>query len=253
MLMQLLGLPEHPLVMFLTLTTGGLLAYGALASLSYLYFFKWRGSKYHPGYRSDGPENRRAVKWSAASVAGNALLMTPIHLLIALGYGKVYWDVDDHGWGWLGISFVLYMVVTETMIYWTHRALHVGPLYRYIHHPHHSFKVTTPWVGVAFNPLDSFAQALPHHLCVFLFPVHGGMYLFMVAFVTLWAVMIHDRVSFVRWGGINYTGHHTLHHWYAHYNYGQFFTFWDRIMGTYLSPESKRVAEEIPEGVVVRG
>ena len=251
-MMHLLGLPEDPLVIFATLALGGLAFYFALSAASYLYFFYIRRDRYHPGFKPNKPENRRAMWWSFASVAGNALLMTPIHLLVAFGHSKVYWDVDDHGWGWLIISFLLYLAITETLIYWTHRALHVGPLYTYIHNPHHSFKVTTPWVGVAFNPLDSFAQALPHHLCVFLFPVHGGLYLGMVAFVTLWAVMIHDRVSFVRWGGINYTGHHTLHHWYSDYNFGQFFTFWDRIGGTYLSPESERVAREIPAGVVQR-
>jgi len=31
--------------------------------------------------------------------------------------------------------------------------------------------------------------------------------------------------------------HHTHHHSKFNYNYGQFFTFWDRVGNTYLSPE----------------
>jgi sterol desaturase/sphingolipid hydroxylase (fatty acid hydroxylase superfamily) len=36
-----------------------------------------------------------------------------------------------------------------------------------------------------------------------------------------------------RWfGWINATTHHDLHHQSFHYNYGLYFTWWDRLMGT---------------------
>ena len=36
-----------------------------------------------------------------------------------------------------------------------------------------------------------------------------------------------------RWfGWINATTHHDLHHSSFHYNYGLYFTWWDRLMGT---------------------
>jgi lathosterol oxidase len=72
----------------------------------------------------------------------------------------------------------------------------------------------------------------------------------MVGLVLAWSVVIHDRVSWVRWKFINYTGHHTLHHWYYQYNLGQFTTIWDRIGGTYKDPELRYA--DIPAGVVVR-
>jgi lathosterol oxidase len=45
-------------------------------------------------------------------------------------------------------------------------------------------------------------------------------------------------VPLVRWRGINNTSHHTVHHWFQKYNLGQFFTLWDRIGGTYRSPDA---------------
>src|SRR5581483_6613697 len=87
-------------------------------------------------------------------------------------------------------------------------------------------------------PLDSFAQALPHHLCAYLFPLHVWVYHGFVAIVTLWAVAIHDRVTWAPYGFINNTGCHTAHHWFNKYNYGQFFTFWDRLCGTYKDPRA---------------
>lgn len=235
--MEALGLPSHPAVFFLTVTVLGFLYFLALAGASYGLFFVWKKKRFHPSHQHDPVETRRALKWSFFSVTGNAALMVPVHMAVAAGYSQVYVRISDHGWLWLAGQVVLILVVTETLGYWIHRTLHVGWLYRKVHEPHHSFVVPTPWIGVAFNPLDSFAQALPHHLCLFLFPVHIGVYLTFVAFLTLWAVMIHDRLSFVPWRGINYTGHHTLHHWYYSCNYGQFFTFWDRVGGTYRDPE----------------
>lgn len=252
MLSELLGLPTHPLTTFFGLVVGGMSLYAILSTLSYFYFFVWRKDRYHPTYEPDRSQIKSALGWSAISLLGNAFLTTPFHLAIAYGYSQVYYDVSEHGWLWLVASIFIYLAVTETMIYWVHRALHWGPLYDYIHKPHHSFKTPTSFVGVAFNPLDSFAQGLAHHLCAFLFPVHVGVYLVFVTFVTIWAVMIHDRVSFVRWKGINYTGHHTVHHWYEDYNFGQFFTFWDRIGGSYKDPESDEVLAEVPAGILRR-
>ena len=84
--------------------------------------------------------------------------------------------------------------------------------------------------------MDSFVQSFPYHLYAFLLPINFWLYLGMVLFVTLWSVMIHDRVSLVPGGIVNHTGCHTAHHWYYAYNYGQYFTFWDRLCGTYRDP-----------------
>jgi sterol desaturase/sphingolipid hydroxylase (fatty acid hydroxylase superfamily) len=55
-------------------------------------------------------------------------------------------------------------------------------------------------------------------------------------FLQVWSTFIHERVTWVRWGFINYTAHHTLHHKANKYNYGQFFTVCDRLWGTYKAP-----------------
>ncbi len=246
-LVDALGIPDHPIAVFLSLTISGYLYFLLLASISYFIFFVWKRDYFHPGYEPDREEIKKSLKWSFYSVSGNVVLMMPIHFAIASGYSKLYTDVSEYGWGWMIGQVVLLLIITETLIYWTHRALHGDFLYKHIHKSHHQFVVTTPWAGVAFNPLDSFAQALPHHLCVFLFPMHFGVYVASVSFVTLWAVMIHDRLSFMPWRGINYTGHHTLHHWLYDCNYGQFFTFWDRIGGTYRDPENQ---PDVPEEVL---
>ena len=74
------------------------------------------------------------------------------------------------------------------------------------------------------------------------------VYLVSLSFGYIWAVAIHDRVSFVRWGLVNNTGRHTLHHWYYDYNFGQYTTIWDRLCGTHKSPFEG--CEDVPAGVL---
>ncbi|MCA9519730.1 MAG: sterol desaturase family protein [Myxococcales bacterium] len=222
---------------FLFLVISSAILYYALSGLSYWYFFVLKKEKYHPKYKRNKDEIKMSMKWAMYSLLGNAVLTAPIHYLIDHGYTRVYFNISDFGWGWFFLSALVVLIVTETMIYWIHRWLHHPALYKHIHLKHHQFRKPTPWASVAFHPLDSFAQAFPHHLCAFLFPVHIVVYLSFLSFVTVWAVLIHDRVSFIPWKIVNYTGHHTAHHWYNKYNYGQFFTIWDRIGGTYRDPD----------------
>lgn len=217
----------------------GILLYTLLSGASYLYFFVLRRERYHPEFRPDREKITRSLKWAAYSLIGNSVLMLPLQLLVIGGHSRLYYQVRDHGLLYLGLSIVLLLVVTETVIYWIHRWLHDVPwLFRHLHVHHHKFHVPTPWASVAFHPLDSFAQALPYHLCVFFFPVHELVYLVSVGLVTSWAVSIHDHVAFVSPRFVNNSGCHSAHHWFNRFNYGQYFTFWDRLCGTYKHPNA---------------
>jgi lathosterol oxidase len=208
------------------------------ASISYAITFRAYKSRFHPQHVPVPEHRRREILWSVASIVGNAALTAPIQLAVTRGSSKVYFDVGAHGMAWLIASVVLYLAVTETLIYWIHRALHAPFLYARLHKHHHAFREPTPYSAFAFHPLDSFAQAAPHHLCAFLFPVHVAVYAGFLVFVSVWSVLIHDRVRIVRAWSVNGTGHHTAHHRYNKANYGQFFTFWDRLAGTHRAPDT---------------
>lgn len=60
-------------------------------------------------------------------------------------------------------------------------------------------------------------------------------------FVNIWTISIHDadyRVMFKLRPFINGSAHHIDHHYYFNYNYGQFFTLWDRIGGSFRNPSA---------------
>jgi lathosterol oxidase len=39
---------------------------------------------------------------------------------------------------------------------------------------------------------------------------------------------------------VNGAAHHVLHHLYFNYNYGQYFTIWDKIGGSYRKPSAEQ-------------
>ncbi len=231
--------PETILGCFAVLFVGGLLLYIASAGGSYLYCWVLRGDRYFPPEqrrRGEWGELKKEWRWSLYNLLGNAVLTAPIYILIVHGRSKIYFQIADHGLPYLFFSIGLLLAITELLVYWAHRLLHRSVLYRRFHVHHHQFRVPSPWTSMAFHPLDSFAQAAPHHLCAFLFPMHVSVYFSAILLLQVWSTFIHGRVSWARAPLLNYTAHHTVHHKFNQYNYGQFFTLCDRVFGTYKSP-----------------
>ena len=115
------------------------------------------------------------------------------------------------------------------------------PWYRYkrLHKPHHLWKNPTPWASHAFHPLDGWLQGTAYHIFVVFFPMHKVVHLLALVFVNVWTNSIHDGCSFFPWSFINGAAHHTIHHTDFHYNYGQYFVFWDWVFGSYRDPREE--------------
>lgn len=114
-------------------------------------------------------------------------------------------------------------------------------LLQLFHKPHHLWKIPTPFASHAFHPVDGFLQGLPYHIYPFLFPLHKVLYLALYIFVNIWTISIHDgdyRVPDALTSVINGSAHHTDHHLFFDYNYGQYFTLWDRLGGSYRHPSA---------------
>jgi Delta7-sterol 5-desaturase len=218
----------------------GFAFYAIFVNLSYYYYFVRQRNRYVPDYRESAHELRQARLWSIRNIVGNTLLVFPIQLLIVFGWSKLYFDATEHSWSYMIASWIGAVVFAETAIYWLHRSLHVRPFYGWLHAVHHRFREPTSAMAYAFNPVDSFIQSLPYHVYVFFVPTYVWVYFAMWVFSSFWTVMIHDRVRWTPdwlYGVINHTGCHTAHHWFYRYNYGNYFTFWDRLCDTYCDPD----------------
>jgi len=228
------------LSLMVIVTIGGYLLYLIPATLSYYVIYNHDLEK-HPLFLEN--QIRREIKCALSSVLVMSLVSNIIFLMEVRGYSKLYDNVNDINLGWLGIliNAVAFIFFTDTLIYWIHRGLHSKLLYKPLHKIHHTWKVTTPFASHAFHPIDGFLQSTPYHLYVFLFPMHKISYLFMFVFVNIWTISIHDgdyRVPDLFKYIVNGSAHHMDHHVFYNYNYGQFFTFWDRLGGSFRNPSA---------------
>ncbi|KAF8527609.1 fatty acid hydroxylase [Hysterangium stoloniferum] len=223
----------------IVVTTIGIhLLYFLVAGLSYKFIFNHEMMR-HPRFLPN--QVKKEIVASLWSFPGMLALMLPFFLSEVRGYTKLYDNVDEYGWAYLFLSIPLFLLFTDYCVYWIHRWLHIPAIYKRIHKPHHKWIIPTPFASHAFHPVDGFAQSLPYHTFLFIFPMQHHLFLILFVFVNCWSIFIHDSDMITGHPLekiINGPSHHTLHHLYFVCNYGQYFTFADRAGGSYRQPDS---------------
>lgn len=222
--------------MYITMTIGGFLIYFVGSGLDYFLLFDKSWLK----HKKILPNQIAREIWSASSgIPFNAFLQTPFLVGDWRGYSKLYnWPSEGGGVAGMLLSAVIFLIWTDCFVYWIHRFLHTFPwLYQNIHKEHHVWIIPTPWASIAFHPIDGWSQSVPYLVFPYFFPVQKVQYLCMFAFVMFWSVSIHDRVNIADNFLVNGASHHDIHHRLFNYNYGQYFTFWDRVGKSHYDPD----------------
>lgn len=128
-----------------------------------------------------------------SSIPVISLLTAPFFVAEIRGFSKLYdFSSEAPFWGYTLLQYPLFILFTDSGIYWIHRGLHHPWVYRWCHKPHHKWVVPTPYASYAFHPLDGWAQSLPYHVFPLLFPLQKCAYLGLFMFVTLWTVLIRE-------------------------------------------------------------
>ena len=154
------------------------------------------------------------------------------------GKTKLYTAISDFGMPYFLLSIFLMILMHDTYFYWTHRLIHHSLLFKHIHKVHHSFKSPTPWASFAFHPLEAIISLGIIPIILFLIPYHHLALLLFVTFLTVYNVIIHLGFPMPGLNRLKYSNTpeaHDHHHLTSKKNYGLYFTFWDKIMGTYWS------------------
>ncbi|KAH8112003.1 fatty acid hydroxylase [Phellopilus nigrolimitatus] len=228
--------PRQVLSLSVLTLVGIHLLYFIFAGLSYRYIFNHDMMR-HPRFLKN--QVRLEIESSLRAFPGMILLTLPWFQGEVMGYSKLYNDVNAYGWGYFFFSIIWFLLFTDYCIYWIHRWLHLPWLYKRLHKPHHKWIVPTPFSSHAFHPVDGYAQSVPYHLFVFIFPMQRHLYLFLFVAVNFWSIFIHDSDMITGHPLekiINGPAHHTLHHLYFTVNYGQYFTWADRAGNSYRHP-----------------
>eukprot|EP01095_Lingulamoeba_sp_RSL-Kostka_P016067 TRINITY_DN7681_c0_g1_i1.p1 TRINITY_DN7681_c0_g1~~TRINITY_DN7681_c0_g1_i1.p1 ORF type:complete len:289 (+),score=37.90 TRINITY_DN7681_c0_g1_i1:132-998(+) len=222
-------------VIWLILVVFSIIGYFSLCSISYFVIYKLYPHTLEDIDKAIKPgQIKREIKVSLSGVPVIATLTAPIYVLHWAGFGQLYYDITEYSAAYIIFNAIWFILFTDCLIYWIHWGLHLEPFYTYLHKTHHSFLCPTPWAAIAFHPVDGYLQSTPYHLFTFIFPMNNWVYLGMFVFVQIWTISIHDRLSMTKLDGvINGSAHHAGHHYYYRYNYGQYFTLWDRLNNTH--------------------
>lgn len=183
---------------------------------------------------------RRELGWSLSTAVIYALVGTGTLMLVKQGWTHMYRRIDSHGWPWFVCSIIVIIFVHDAYFYWTHRLMHHPRLFRWFHRVHHQSTNPSPWAAYSFAPLEAVVQAGIFPLAVLTMPVHPLAFLsFMIWQITLNVLghtgyEYHPRWLMKSWLGkfINTPTNHVQHHEKMRGNYGLYFNFWDRLMGT---------------------
>ena len=163
------------------------------------------------------------------------------------GMTRKYELIATHGLPYFIVSIALMILLHDAYFYWTHRLIHHPVLFRIVHGTHHKFKTPTPWAAFAFHPFEAILSMGIIPLIIFIVPFHQLALICFISFMVLHNVIIHlgfntDRFRLSK--GQNSSTEHDYHHLKGHGNYGLYFTFWDKLMGTYCAKESYVLSQE---------
>lgn len=251
-------LARIPTVIFLSIL-GTTLALTAIIALRYLaiagavYALIWKRSPEKVGGHRLNPDSprpaviRHEIKLSLLSSWIYALPAALAYEAWKHGGTLVYLDVGTYGWPWLIVSGLIYLVVQDTYYYWLHRIIHHKAIFKYVHAGHHRSRQPTPFASFSFDALEAAANAWVTPALVFLVPIHPAVILALLTLMTVLAVLNHAGWEVLPdWlvrgpiGAVLISAtHHSAHHTRFTCNYGLYFRFWDRVMGTDAMPEAK--------------
>jgi len=155
-------------------------------------------------------------------------------------YTQFYMNINQHSIVWFIIAFPVMAIMHDTYFYWMHRLMHHPTLFKAVHLVHHKSVNPSPFAAYSFHPLEAIVEAGVFILFVFTIPVHLFHLLFFFLFMIIYNVYGHlgwelypkgfSRHWIGKW--INTSINHNQHHQYFKGNYGLYFLFWDRMMGT---------------------
>lgn len=193
--------------------------------------------------RSEVPPLRQLLLEFVFSIRSIAVFSTVGLLTFLLSRAGMLPGPDiAKSWGpaWFWTSLVLMILGHDAWFYWTHRAIHSRRLFRAFHRRHHRSMNPSPFTAYSFDLGEAAINALFVPLWMILVPTQWPVVgLFMLHQIVRNTIghsgyelfpATRDGHPMLSW--LTTVTHHDLHHAQAGWNYGLYFTHWDRWMGT---------------------
>jgi sterol desaturase/sphingolipid hydroxylase (fatty acid hydroxylase superfamily) len=213
--------------------------------------------------RKDSPPAKQLITEFLVSLRSVAIFST-----IGLGtfllerFGYLPGPEIARSWGpvWFWFSLALMIVAHDAFFYWAHRLMHRPRLFRVFHRRHHKSMNPSPFTAYSFDLGEAAVMAAFVPLWMIVVPTPWGVTgLFMLHQIVrntlghsgyeLMPARADGRPMF-DW--LTTTTHHDLHHAQAGWNYGLYFTWWDRLMGTEHPEYHARFAQAVRKPLLAK-
>lgn len=236
--------------------------YFVFSGLAYWLLWQRGGEKLRAKrLNRDRPIRRIIIQEINLSLLSSAVFAAPAAFaLVAWVHGgtKIYSDWRAYGGvPYLLLSAFLYLIIQDTYYYWAHRLMHDPRLFKWMHAGHHRSRQPTPFASFAFDPSEALVTAWVLPALAFLIPIHIGVVVALLILMTVTAVLNHSGWEVLPGRFIEgpigrhliSATHHSLHHTRFNANYGLYFRFWDRLMGTDSMPRPVACAGPTGPGI----
>jgi len=154
----------------------------------------------------------------------------------------------------MAIQISIFFVLEDAWHYWSHRALHWGPLYRNIHKIHHQYSAPFGMAAEYASPIEVAILGFgtvssPILLCAITGDLHILTMYCWIVLRLFQAIDAHSGYEFPWslhhffpvWAGAE---HHDVHHERFIGNYASSFRWWDYVMDTESGPEAAMARRE---------
>ena len=214
---------------------------------------KWLSARRIQARQPTAGQMGRELLYSLSSLAVYGLVGGFMVFAVVSGWTPMYFRIERFGWTWFVASIFVVILIHDAYFYWTHRLMHHPRLFRLFHRTHHLSTNPSPWAAYAFSPWEAFVQAGIAPLTIFTIPLHPLAFSLFMLWQISFNVLGHCGYElFPKWfvrsplGRIlNTATHHAQHHETNRANFGLYFNFWDRLLGTNHARYAERFAEVV--------
>lgn len=201
--------------------------------------FQWFAHR-HPERRIQA--SRRGEKRKRKEIRQSAWSLTATCFCLAGGLFAQYkgWTLFaplELSWWSVPLMFAVSIVAFDTWFYWGHRLMHWGPLYKH-HQYHHRSVAPTVWSNYSDTLVDAFVMQSYYLWAPLILPIPPLVLVGHRLYDHFNGMIGHSGFEFAAssWTRIPSpmvcTLFHDQHHSHFKTNYANFFSFWDRVMGT---------------------
>ncbi|WP_413990805.1 sterol desaturase family protein [Labrys okinawensis] len=159
-----------------------------------------------------------------------------VFVLMAFANGWVPWLTFAQNPVYLFLLALVVPIIHETHFFILHRAIHWGPLYKWVHSVHHNSVNPSPWSSLSMHPVEQFFYlgTMFWHLIIPSNPIIALYQLHVAGFGAIPGHVGFDKVELTNDTSMDSHAYiHYLHHKYFEVNYGDGLIPFDKWLGTF--------------------